>query len=216
MVQCSGSGRAGRFALSLILALLLLGQSPLSGQERPLVMLDPGHGGEDSGVVEGDLVEKDLVLRIAFAMGAELVKNGFDVRLTRSGDEEVAWEDRRALAEAAGAALLLMLHLNADEDRTRHGAEVYADLENPTSARAAETVAEALREAGSEVVVEERPWPFLQSTTVPTVMIELAFLTHPVEQRLVQSEAFHRELGEVMVRATRRFLEESGEPLPPG
>jgi N-acetylmuramoyl-L-alanine amidase len=186
---------------------LLAGAFTLSAQERPIVMIDPGHGGADAGVVDGDLVEKDLVLRIAFAIGSELVRNGYDVRLTRSGDHAVAWEDRRALAEQAGASLLLMLHLNRSEDRTRHGAEVYADLEIPASARAAAAVAEALEDAGSEVLMEERPWPFLKSTTVPTVMVELAFMTHPVERRLIQSQAFHRELGEAMVRATRRILE---------
>lgn len=187
---------------------LFAGAHTLSAQERPIVMIDPGHGGEEAGVVEGDLVEKDLVLGIAFAIGAELVKNGFDVRLTHSGDYAVAWEDRRGAAEDAGASLLLMLHLNADEGRTRHGAEVYAHLDDPASARAAAAVAEALEESGSEVLVEARPWPFLQSPTVPTVMVELAFMTHPVERRLIQSESFPRQMGEVMVKAARQLLDE--------
>jgi N-acetylmuramoyl-L-alanine amidase len=168
-------------------------------------MIDPGHGGADAGVVDGELVEKDLVLRIAFAIGAELVKNGYDVRLTRSGDYAVSWEERRTLAEDAGASLLLMLHLNQDEERIKHGAEVYADLDNEASAEAAAAVAEALEAAGSKVVIEPRPWPFLQSTTVPTVMVELAFLTHPVERRLIQSEAFHRRMGAAVVDAVRRI-----------
>lgn len=200
------------FPLPLLAALIFaLGPLGLLAQDRPIVMIDPGHGGADAGVVEGDLLEKDLVLRIAFAMGAELVKNGYDVRLTRSGDHAVSWEDRRTLAEEAGARLLVMLHLNANEDPTRHGAEVYADLEIPASARAAAAVAEALREAGSEVVVEPRPWPFLQSPSVPTVMVELAFLTHPVERRLIESEAFHRELASAVVRAARTFLGDEGD-----
>lgn len=197
------------FELAGLIALLpFLSASILSAQERPIVVIDPGHGGAEAGVVDGELVEKDLVLRIAFVVANEFVKDGFDVRLTRSGDYAVGWDDRRASAEGAGASLLLMLHVNQDEDRSRHGAEVYANLDDAASARAATAVAEALEAAGSHVVVEARPWPFLQSPSVPTVMIELAFMTHPVERRLIQSEAFHREIGESLVRAARRLLQE--------
>lgn len=190
-----------------IFALFLLGTTgALAAQDRPLVMLDPGHGGDDAGVVEGDMVEKDLVLQIAFAMAAELVAGGYDVGFTRTGDYAVPWDERRSRAEEAGASLLIMLHLNRSDDPNRHGAEIYAHLDDEASDRAAHAVAAALEESGSEVLVEARPWPFLQSPTVPTVMIELAFMTHPVERRLVRSHDFHRELGRAMATAADRLV----------
>lgn len=196
-----------RSARAVLFTLFLLGAAgSLVAQDRPLIMLDPGHGGDDAGVVEGDMVEKDLVLQIAFAMAAELVARGYDVGFTRTGDHAVPWDERRSRAEEAGASLLVMMHLNRSDDPTRHGAEVYAHLDDEGSARAAQEVAAALEESGSEVLVEARPWPFLQSPSVPTVMIELAFMTHPVERRLIRSEAFHRELGRAMATAADRLV----------
>lgn len=188
------------------LACLLAAATTLYAQDRPIIVLDPGHGGAVAGVVEGGAIEKDLVLRIAFVAAAELVKHGYDVRLTRTGDYAVSGDDRRRIAEEAGAALLLMLHTNRNDDPARHGAEIYANLDSPANARAAEVMAEALREAGSAVVVEARPAQFLRSPSVPTLMIELAFLTHPVERRLLQSDAFHRELGMTFARVADRLL----------
>jgi N-acetylmuramoyl-L-alanine amidase len=197
--------KRGGIVPTLALALFSLAAAG-SAQERPIVMIDPGHGGDEIGVEDDGLLEKDLVLRIGFALGAELVAQGFDVRFTRTGDYAVEWADRRAQAERAGASLLLMLHIMGKDDRTQHGAEIYVDESNPSSAAAAGLMADAMREMGSEVIVEPRPWPFLQSTSVPTVMIELAHMTHPVERRLVVSPAFHADLAVGLVGATVRFL----------
>ncbi len=205
--------------LGTMLTLVLAGPSSASAQRRPIVMIDAGHGGQDAGVRHEGLVEKDLVLRIALNVAAEFVEHGYDIRLTRSGDYSVDWPDRRSMAEEAGASLLLMLHANGDADPTLHGAEVYANYEDEASARAATLVADALEVAGSVVVREGRDWPFLKSLTVPTVMIELAYMTHPVERRLLVSDAFHRDLARALLKATDGMLGDVqaislfGEPL---
>ncbi len=203
--------RTGRGAARTGLLGLALGFAPwgLSAQERPIVMIDAGHGGDEIGVALEGLGEKDVVLQIAFVVAAEFVEAGYDVRLTRTGDYAVAWEDRRAAAEQAGAALLFMLHANGDEDASAHGAEVYAFPEAPTSQAAATHVARALRGAGLRVVEEPRDWPFLRSPSVATVMIELAYLTNPSERRLLLSEEFQHELGEKLVSAADAWVEAS-------
>jgi len=192
--------------LGAVLLLFAWGTS-LTAQTRPIVVIDPGHGGAERGVVVGDLVEKDLVLRMAFTVASEFVKQGYDVRLTRSGDYAVPGADRRRIAEEAGAALLVMLHIIQNEDPARHGAEIYFSEAVPASVRAAELFAETLEGAGSAVVLAARQTAFLQSPQVPTVMIEVGFMTNPVERRLLQSDAYHRELGELFVSAARRVIE---------
>jgi N-acetylmuramoyl-L-alanine amidase len=197
-----------RFLLAASL-LLVPGMAPsgLAGQERPIVVLDPGHGGPQPGVVVGDLLEKDLVLRLAFVTAAEFVNEGYDVRLTRTGDYAVANNDRRAQAEEAGAALFISLHMIRSDDPARHGAEIYFSQEVPASVRAAGIFAEAMEQDGVVVVQEARTSPFLASPAVPTVMIEAGFLTHPVEQRFLVSDDYHRRLARVFVQAAERVLE---------
>ena len=193
-------------SVALVLVALLFSPRGLPGQDRPIVVIDPGHGGAEAGVVVGDLVEKDLVLEMAFVAAAEFVRAGYDVRLTRSGDYAVPFADRRRIAEEAGASLLIMLHIIQSDDPNRHGAEIYFSEEVPTSVGAAEVFARALEEEGTPVVLEPRASAGLASPTVPTVMIETGFMTHPVEVRLLQSHHYHRELAQTYVRAADEIL----------
>lgn len=195
----------------LMIALGVASAAPVSpglaAQERPIVLLDPGHGGDQAGVVVGDLLEKDLVLRLAYTTAAALVEAGFDVRLTRTGDYAVPNDDRRAQAEDAGAALFISLHMIQSDDPGRHGAEIYFSEGVPASVRAAGVFAEAMERDGVVVVREARTSPFLASPSVPTVMIEAGFLTHPVEQRFLVSEEYHRRLARLFVEAAERVVE---------
>lgn len=193
-------------AASLTLA-LAAAPSASAGQERPIIMIDPGHGGAQAGVVVGELLEKDLVLRLAFITAAEFVKEGYDVRLARTGDYAVPNDDKRAEAEAVGAALFMSLHMIQSDDPDRHGAEIYFSQDAPASVRAAAIFAEVMEQDGVVVVQEARTSSFLASSSVPTVMIEAGFLTHPVEQRFLVSDDYHRRLAQVFVRATERVLE---------
>lgn len=202
---------APHLPLLILAASLLIARGivppPLAGQGRPIIVLDPGHGGPQAGVVVGELLEKDLVLRLAFVTAAEFVKAGYDVRLTRTGDYGVANNDRRSQAEEAGAALFVSLHMIRSDDPARHGAEIYFSEEFPGSARAARIFAEAMEEDGVAVIQEVRTSAFLASPIVPTVMIEAGFLTHPVEQRFLVSDDYHRRLARVFVQAAERVLE---------
>ena len=176
-------------------------------QDRTLIAIDPGHGGSEIGVEHEGLLEKDLILEISMIIGAEFIKAGYDVMYTRTGDVAVEWPDRRRLAEEAGAAMLFMLHANRNDDPNRHGAEIYLDVENEQSGRLAGLLEASFKHTGSAVLVEGKPWPFLKSTTVPTAMVEVAFMTHPVERRLLTSTAFQHELGRTFVAAASKFLE---------
>jgi N-acetylmuramoyl-L-alanine amidase len=193
-------------AIAVLALAVFSSSSRASAQSRPIVMIDPGHGGEQAGVRVGDLVEKDLVLRAAFALGEAFVASGYDVRFTRSGDQTLPNPERRRAAEAAGAAAMISLHFNQNADSTRNGIEIYGNLEDAKVADLANRLAGGLRAAGIPVTVAARAGEFLTSPTVPTVMIEAAFLTHPVERRLAISSTYHRELAATIVAATAAFL----------
>src|SRR5690554_6599893 len=84
--------------------------SPLDGL---LVVLDPGHGGDDRGVCHfsDDLIEKEINLDMAFRLKEELERAGADVALTRSDDTFISLDQRAEMANAAGAHLFLSLHV---------------------------------------------------------------------------------------------------------
>lgn len=93
---------------------------------RPLVMLDPGHGGLDPGAIRGEAVEKALVMTFARDLARALQDTGrWRVAMTREDDRYLGLPERVALAEAAGAAALLSLHANTVERGDAIGASVF-------------------------------------------------------------------------------------------
>jgi N-acetylmuramoyl-L-alanine amidase len=111
----------------LTLGLMALGQTPRTLQpSRLLVVLDPGHGGEDDGARgRRGLLEKDVALELAQSLARQLTEAGMEARLTRDSDVFVPLWDRARKANAEGADLFISLHLNADPSRQARGSEVY-------------------------------------------------------------------------------------------
>lgn len=108
--------------------LVLLCAGAAGGEEdaRPVVVIDPGHGGADQGArgPNGEL-EKDVALAVAKKVAARLEKRGARVLLTRSKDVFVPLGERTDLANRAHAELFVSIHLNSAPDRAIRGAETY-------------------------------------------------------------------------------------------
>ena len=111
----------------MALCLMAMGQTPRSPQPgRLLVVLDPGHGGEDDGAHgRHGLLEKDVALALAQDLARQLAAAGMEARLTRDSDVFVPLWDRARIANNDGADLFISLHLNADPSRLARGSEVY-------------------------------------------------------------------------------------------
>lgn len=79
----------------------------------PVVVLDPAHGGTDTGARGSNAVEKDVVLQIARTVRAELERRGFHVVLTRNDDSNPSYDDRAATANAYRDAIFISLHVSS-------------------------------------------------------------------------------------------------------
>lgn len=191
----------------LVLFVLLVHAAPIEAQETPLVFIDPGHGGEQAGVVAEGLEEKDLVLRWGFLVAEAFADAGYDTRMSRTGDATIGFQQRVEEAEALGADLFLSLHINGDDDPALWGTEIFLAEELPTSVAAGEAIAKALEDIGAKVTLIGQPWDVLKSNAFPTLMIELGHLTHPVERRLMVSKDYWEEAAQALVAAGKMFLE---------
>jgi N-acetylmuramoyl-L-alanine amidase len=90
-----------------------------------VVVLDPGHGGEDVGVQAGEVREARLTLAIARRIAATLVAHGARVALTRKDDTAISEDERASLANRAGGRVFVSVHLNRSRHQASIGAEVY-------------------------------------------------------------------------------------------
>jgi N-acetylmuramoyl-L-alanine amidase len=108
-----------------------------------IVVIDPGHGGEDPGAVgRGGTQEKDVVLRVSRMLKDNLDKRGgYRAFLTRNGDYYVPFNKRLKIAREYGADLFLSIHADAARNRDAQGASVYCLSPSGASTEAARLLA---------------------------------------------------------------------------
>jgi N-acetylmuramoyl-L-alanine amidase len=100
-------------------------QDPPGERRVRLVVIDPGHGGTDAGVVAGPVAEKDLTLALARRLKAQIERRGIRVVLTREDDRDVAPEARAELANRLDADLVIGLHFDGYVNPRARGATAF-------------------------------------------------------------------------------------------
>ena len=107
---------------------------------RPIVLIDPGHGGSDPGApgVSGQIVEKQLTLAFARELRDLLAERGrVRVAMTREDDRTLSLEQRAAIARKLGAGLLVSVHMDSAPNPLARGATVYSLSDVASDAEAA-------------------------------------------------------------------------------
>jgi N-acetylmuramoyl-L-alanine amidase len=95
------------------------------------VVIDPGHGGSDPGAMMRGMREKEITLDIARRLAMLLRTGGFEVVMTREGDETLTLHQRVQAANAANGDVFLSIHVNSIPEPMRRGVETY--VLGPTS-----------------------------------------------------------------------------------
>jgi N-acetylmuramoyl-L-alanine amidase len=134
------------------LAALIAAQQapPARGKGRKVIVLDPGHGGLDSGTVGvNGLMEKDLALAEGLKLARELRSRGYTVFMTRENDTFIPLRQRVAIARADKADLFIALHADSNPDPNTTGTSIYT-LNDGRSDREASALAR--RENQSDVI----------------------------------------------------------------
>ena len=132
--------------------------SPLA-RGRPIVVIDPGHGGRDPGAisVSGAVQEKNLTLALARELRDQLVKRGrVRVAMTRDDDRYLTLEDRAGVARRLNAAMFVSLHMDSAANPLARGASVYSLSDVASDSEAAALAAQEnqgaeLRQSGGSV-----------------------------------------------------------------
>lgn len=148
---------------------------------RPLVLIDPGHGGKDPGASAGALEEKTLTLSLARALRDALLKQGgIRVALTRSDDRYLFLDERLAIAHAMHPDVFISIHADAADTPDASGATVYT-LSDKGSDQVAERL--AARENAADTVNGVRIAG--RSDTVNAILVDLSQReTHTQSQEL--------------------------------
>tara|TARA_R110002020_G_scaffold472638_1_gene700980 strand:- start:3590 stop:4237 length:648 start_codon:yes stop_codon:yes gene_type:complete len=169
----------------------VLGQT--NGDRKQIIVIDPGHGGKDSGAVGvNGILEKDVVLKIAkqiTELNETTFKNQLDIYLTRYKDTLISLGDRTKLARSLKADLFISLHCNHSENPNARGVEVYVSKKQGKYSKKSILLAYELqsrlkRNIGFESRgVKFADFQVLRDTVdvCPTALLEMGFLSNTIE-----------------------------------
>ncbi len=112
--------------LAFSISLVYMPKSYVYANEPKVVVIDPGHGGENLGAKPDGYLEKDLNMTVAFAMYEELLKyDNVKVYMTHTDDVDLSLKERAEFAASKNADFMFSLHFNMSENHTHFGTEVW-------------------------------------------------------------------------------------------
>lgn len=136
------------------------------------VMIDPGHGGNDVGAVQGSQREADLVLKVGKKLHELIIQDGqWDVSLTRRQDETVSLQQRVRTAEKSGADLFVSLHANSAPVKTVKGVEIF--FENTKAADEDALYLAHLENQSAPVAEKDSPTPENKQGDLSAILSDL-------------------------------------------
>jgi len=177
------------------------------------VMLDPGHGGAETGNVAHGLTESEVMLDLARRVEGRLSAIGVNVLFTRSATNSPDELSRAAMANESGADVLLSLHCDSTDQSRASGVATFFYGQDRFGAWSA--VGEHLADLIQREVVARtgltdcrthpRAWVLLQRTLMPTVRIETGYLSHEQDAERLADPVFRDTLAEAIVIALQRM-----------
>jgi N-acetylmuramoyl-L-alanine amidase len=244
--------------------------SPAAG---PLhVLVDPGHGGIDTGAVRGNIRESEIALKVS-ALLAELLREDprFKVSMTRTSDESVALNERTRMARDLKADVFLSIHVNSSQDPRARGKEFYFQNQLPADEEAMFLASRENKEAATDETetsvrkpdslssnadlkliledlnrnyrihsssdlsrtlleswasngqphktsraIRQAPFRVVSNIHIPSVLVELGFLTNPQEGPKLTDSEYQKSLANSLHQGLIRYKETMDKgPQPP-
>ncbi len=185
--------------------------SPQTSSQKPVVVLDSGHGGFDPGKIsESGTLEKDINLQIALRVKQYLEAAGADVVMTRDSDvglyapsdnnKKIAdMRNRCQLINDAKPALVVSIHQNSYHEESVDGAQVFYYQDSENGKRLAEILQKrfdyVLGEANTRTARANDSYYLLLHVKSPIVIVECGFLSNREEAALLNTEDYQDKVA---------------------
>ena len=208
-------------AVAVIISLGFLGIAAsaflptLAEEDRPVIIIDAGHGGFDGGAVAKDgTVEKDINLKIALGLERILKFEGFSVVMTRVDDvgtddvengsiavrKKNDLQNRLKLMKKYPDAIYVSIHLNKFTTTSASGAQVFYSPKHKKAADLAQSIQDSIvsliQPDNKRVIKAGTNGAYLlKFASVPTVIVECGFLSNHLELEKLKSEEYQSKLS---------------------
>ncbi len=202
------------------------GAPPAANASSHLIVIDPGHGGGDTGAAHNGLVEKNLTFDIAQRLRALLSAQGWTVRMTRetdidpvsadnlarmradgrpNADDRAYLQTRCDVANLAGARLFISIHINSAPTPSASGSTFY--WYKPQDAAFAQALERAVIPLAGTQDDGARHENFyvVRHTTMPAVLVETAFLTNAGDVALLRQPSFLQNVAQGIANGVKAY-----------
>lgn len=188
------------------------------GLKGKIIVIDPGHGGSDSGAIGPDgVMEKTVTLAVSFKVKSLLEQAGATVHMTREEDRDVfapndsAVEELGARAQIANndnADVFICIHADSFPNRSIGGTASYYYQKSSYDRLLAQSFQNGLvsTDGLQDRGVHSANFYVLKHTQMPASLIELAFISNPTEEDLLTQPPFQEKLAEGIVDGLKDFF----------
>src|SRR5213080_4717761 len=209
---------------------------PTAPKPFAVVVLDPGHGGQDSGAMCGGVMEKDLTLDVARRVDRLLDAEGIATLMTRLGDTYVSLVDRAAFGNRVKDSIFVSIHFNEDNKPVSSGVETYYAAHQvasgstlaswlpffsrvPSNSPKLESqslagfIQEALvaRTRSVDRGTQAKQFFVIANVTSPAVLIEGGFLTNKEDVSKLASEDYRDQLAAAVADGILRYRDAASQ-----
>jgi len=188
------------------------------GLQNKVIAIDPGHGGSDSGAIGPNKTqEKTITLAVAQRVQALLEKAGAEILMTRQTDKDVYGPNDSAVDELRARTLVandnkadvfVSIHIDAASNLIAGGTTTYYYPKSKYDVMLAQCIQSNLVVAGKLQNRGRRPARFyvMRNTEMPAVLAELAFISNPNEEIIINSTQFQQEMAQGIVKGLDAFF----------
>jgi N-acetylmuramoyl-L-alanine amidase len=190
------------------------------------VVIDPGHGGQDSGASSHNVTEKVVALDLGVRLAQELQKSGFKTLLTRDADTYVSLADRVSFSNSIQNAIFVSIHCNFTSDPTARGIEIYrcsqknaakeifvkfGGAEEPLG-RTEERLAQCIGDSVVQTIHAEMRGAktanffVVRNVMYPAVLVESGFLTNGDEARRLATAVYRQQMAESLAAGIEAYF----------
>jgi len=195
-------------------------RTPSEWSSPPHVILDPGHGGDDTGARgQHKTVEKRIALDIAKRVQRILKSSGTEVALTRRKDHTLELGDRPAYAMTSGGTIFVSIHLNSSPNGHAHGIETYVlpsqgfpstsrtggnhdmcpgNTFDSLNSRLSYFIQKELLQStqAKDRGIRRARWKVLRDAPCPAVLVECGFLSNPTEAKKLSNRRYRDRVAQ--------------------
>ncbi|MGG3518840.1 N-acetylmuramoyl-L-alanine amidase, partial [Bacillus pseudomycoides] len=177
------------------------------------IIVDPGHGGYDSGTLYENIYEKTIALQVGLKLKSLLAQSGSNVVMTRATDIFIPLGDRVRISNENKADIFVSVHVNSADATAAEGIETLYNSEHPKSKQAL-TLANAVQNAlikntgAKNRFVKDRPElrVLKADNSAPPILVETGFLSNPNERVKLTSDKYQNVLAQSVFEGVLKYF----------